>query len=627
MDLHDFLWNACLFLLVTVIALPLSKKMGLGSVLGYLIAGVIIGPWGLKQITNPTEIMHFSEFGVVLLLFLIGLELNPRRLWALRQPIFGMGGLQVLLSAVAVTAMVMLLNWSWRTGVVVGMGLALSSTAIVLQSMSERNILKTPVGQQAFSVLLFQDLVVIPMLAVLPLLVVGDTVSQGVAPWQTLGKMLGAITAVVLVGRYLLRWLLRIVAATNMREALTAASLLTVVGIAELMNAAGLSMALGSFLAGVLLADSEYRHELEIDIEPFKGLLLGLFFTSVGMSMDFGLFAVRGPAIIGLAIGIMLAKLVVLVLVGWLFRVSPYDRPLFSLLLCQGGEFAFVLFGAAQGLGVLAADEAMFFNMVVAVSMVFSPLLLVAFDRLVQPKLVNLGSGRPADSVPLASGGHPVLIAGFGRYGQIVGRMLHSLHIPTTILDHDPNQIDLLKRFGFEVYYGDAARRELLEAAHINEAKVLVIAIDDIEATLEIAKMARQHYPHLRLFARARNRAHSYRLMDLGVEDIFRETFDSALNMSQHVLTALGYSPYRALRMAKTFAAHDRKLLHESHQHYHDEQKVVAIGKRARQELASLMEEDLRESRYPGDESWESTQPHVGGGGRPASSPGSSSHL
>ncbi len=604
MDLHSFLWDAFLFLLATIVAVPISKRLGLGSVLGYLIAGLILGPAVLQQITQAEEILHFSEFGVVMLLFLIGLELNLKRLWTLRSSIFIMGGMQVLLTALLLLAALLSLGVEWRSAWVIAMALSLSSTAIVLQIMAEKNLVATELGQKGFSILLCQDLAIIPMLAILPILAPASLQTQSArSGWQTVLLSVAAIVGVIVIGRYLLRPLLRYVAATNLREVFVACSLLLVVGIAKLMDSVGLSMALGTFLAGVLLADSEYRYELEIDIEPFKGLLLGLFFMSVGMSMNVTLLFEQPASILGLTAGLIFVKALVVAMVGMIFKVHWRERPLFAILLAQGGEFAFVLFAAASQLGILAADVSERYTLVVAISMFLTPLLMLVYENLLAPRLTQSQSEH-AEFDKIEHQEAPVLILGFGRYGQIIGRMLHSMNIKTTVLDHDANQIALLKRFGFSVFFGDAARRDILHSAGIDKAKILVLAIDDVEATIEIAKFIQADYPQIKVFARVRNRAHAYRLMDYGVQAIFRETFHSSVAMASEVLQHLGFGAYHARRLADTFAKHDRELLVRSHEHYQDENMVIAIGKRSRSELGALMNLDLQERYGLASDAW-----------------------
>ena len=586
MDQHDFLFNAMIYLLAAVIAVPVSKRLGLGSVLGYLFAGAIIGPWGLKLINNVEDILHFAEFGVVLLLFLIGLELNPERLWALRKPILGTGGSQVLITTIVLCAIGLLLGQSFATSLIAGMGLSLSSTAIALQTLTEKNLLNTPAGGAGFSVLLFQDIAVIPMLAVLPLLGSTQTVTDG-NNWLTVLQVLAVIALIIVGGRYLLRPLFRIIAQTGSREIFTAFSLLLVIGIALLMDAVEMSMALGTFMAGVLLADSEYRHELEIDIEPFKGLLLGLFFISVGMSVDFGLLLDRPSLIIGLMVLLVVTKMLLLGGVGHLFGIRGSGNVMFSFLLSQGGEFAFVLFSAAVALQALDPSIAATLIVAVALSMVTTPVLMILHERLIAPRF-NRTQSRSADTMEEQ---HPVIVAGFGRFGQIVTRLLHAKGIKTTVLDHDPNQIELVRRFGWKAYYGDITRSDLLHAASIDKARLLVLATNDTEANLHIARYVREHYPQVKILARVHNRQDVYKMMKLDVTVVVRETFESALSMGEAALRELGYGAYRAKRAAQRFRLHDLQTIQALLPYHQDEASFISKSKEARQDLERLLSE------------------------------------
>jgi len=589
-----------IFLGAAVIGVPLASRLGLGSVLGYLLAGVAIGPWGFGLVGHAGDIMHFSELGVVLLLFLIGLELNPARLWALRRPILGMGGVQVLASLALIAGIGVVLGMDPRVALVAGMGLSLSSTAIALQIMNEKNLLATPPGSAAFSVLLFQDLAVIPMLAVVPLL--GRGGAEARAP-DLVGMVLalGVVLGIVVAGRFLIRPLFRIIALTDNRDLFTAFSLLLVVGAALLMDSVGMSMALGTFLGGVVLAESEYRHELEIDIGPFKGLLMGLFFISVGMSVDFGVLATAPLLIPGLAVGVVTLKLAVLAVLARVFGFCGTDNALFSVLLSQGGEFGFVLFGAAAAAGVLDADTAAVLIVMVALSMVSTPLLMIVHARWLAPHLTHTPA-RAADTID--DDHNPVIIAGFGRFGQIVARLLHAKRIRTTVLDHDPNQIELLRRFGYKAFYGDTTRLELLEAAGIGHARVLVLAIDDTDQALAIARQVRERWPALHILARVRNRQEVYQFMKLGLpmEGIARETFGSALDLGQAVLRALGYGAYRSHRIARRFRRHDFETIQALFPFHQDELSLISKGKEARLDLERLMNDD-EEHVEPEDES------------------------
>ncbi|MGH8725179.1 MAG: monovalent cation:proton antiporter-2 (CPA2) family protein, partial [Burkholderiales bacterium] len=496
METHDSLQQALIYLAAGVIAVPLFKKAKLGSVLGYLVAGMIIGPWGLRLISDPRTVLQFSELGVVLLLFLIGLELNPQRVWALRRAIFGLGGVQVAATIAAVAAAAAALGQPLAVGAVAGMGIAMSSTAIGLATLAEKNLLATPGGQASFAVLLFQDLAVIPLLIVLGAL-------GGEAAELNWIKAIGMIVLLIAAGRLLVRPVLRYVAEARLREVFVGFSLLVVLGTAALMEWAGLSMALGAFLAGVMLADSEYRHELELDIEPFKGLLLGLFFIAVGMTIDLGLF-LRAPwLVLGLALGVMALKVAILLPAAQLFGYcNRADAAVFAVALSQVGEFAFVLFAAAGS--ILPAGTVAVLNAAVAVSMLATPFLFMAYERFLKLQ-------RPAQRAPDAiRESNPVIVAGFGRFGQVVARVLRGLGVGATVIDHDPGQIDTVRRFGWKAYYGDATRLELLEAAGAGSAKLLVVAIDDPEAAMQAVKRVRGRFPQLALVVRARSRTDAY---------------------------------------------------------------------------------------------------------------------
>jgi len=584
------LLNALIYLGAAVVSVPIAKRLGLGSVLGYLAAGLIIGPWGLRLITDVEAILHFSEFGVVLLLFLIGLELEPRRLWQMRMPIFGLGGAQVAGCALLIGVLGAFFGWHWSTALVAGLGLALSSTAIALQPLTERRLLGTDGGRAAFSILLFQDIAVIPMLAVLPLL--GGTGAATDTEGGLRAALLAAavIGAVVLGGRYLTRPLFRFIAATGMREIFTAAALLIVIGIAALMQFAGLSMALGTFIAGVLLAESEYRHELESDIEPFKGLLLGLFFTSVGMSVDVGLLLHQPGMILGLLAMLLLAKALVLGLLTRLGKVPGQQAALFVFLLAPGGEFAFVLFGAAEQIGAMPAQVAAQLTVAVALSMLAGPLLLILNDRVIQPRMA-LGPQRP-DETP-EDEGNPVVVAGFGRFGQIIVRLLYANRIGATVLDHDPVTIETLRPYGFKVFYGDATRLDLLEAAGAAKAKVLVVALDSQEASLLLIDQVQQHFPNLHIVARARDLTHAIELMNRKVPEIERETFHSALKLGEATLRALGFGTYAAHKRAMTFRRHNIRLLQEMHADWDaDDARHISLQQQARARIQQNLDAD-----------------------------------
>ena len=600
-----------MYLSAAVLAVPLAKALGLGSIIGYLAAGIAIGPWGLGLVSNVQDILHFAEFGVVLMLFLVGLELQPSRLWAMRRPIFGTGSAQVLGCAAVLFAAGWLAGLPWRISLVAALGLALSSTAIALQVLAERNLMRTSSGRAGFSILLFQDVAAIPILALLPLLGAaagaGDDHSAGEVLLEAL-KIVGVIGAIVLGGRLLLRPLLRWIAKSRTPEIFTAASLLLVVGIAYLMVMVGLSMALGAFLAGVLLADSEYRSELEADIEPFKGLLLGLFFIAVGMSIDFGVI-MRSPWLMaGILLGFLALKAVVIYTLAKVAGVPYQERPVFTLLLAQGGEFAFVVFQAAAGAQVFSAETASLLIGAVALSMLISPLLLVLMDRALLRRYAQLKPAAPPEQEISEPQEAPVIIAGFGRYGQIVARVMLTQGIPTTVLDHSVEILEIARAFGYRVFYGDATRLDLLRIAGAEHARVLVVAVDDPEQSLKIVTLARKHFPQLQLVARARDLTHWNALRDLGVTLVQRELFESSLESARTVLELMGQSPTRAQEMTRRFREHNIALADRMYPHHKDRAKMVAVAREGRAQLAEQMakerqehtEREARAQVYPG---------------------------
>lgn len=585
---HNLLSNALIYLAAAVLAVPLAKRLGLGAVLGYLLAGMAIGPWGLRLIGDVEDMLHFSEFGVVMLLFLIGLELEPKRLWSLRQPIFGGGGLQVGACSAALFAAALALGTDWKTALIAALGLSLSSTAIALATLEERNLKATPAGSAGFSILLFQDIAAIPMIALIPLIGAAPVAGQGPG-WLLALKVAAVIALLVLCGRYLLRPLLRIIAKSGLREIFTAFALLLVIAIGALMQWVGMSMALGTFLAGVLLADSEYRHALETDLEPFKGLLLGLFFIAVGMSVDVGVLLEHPLLVGGLVLGFLALKSAVLYLLGRRFGIARGQQVLFAFLLAQGGEFAFVVFGAAAAARIFTASIASLLVVVVALSMVATPLLLLLYDRVIAPRLRKLAQ-PPDDRIEPQDS--PVIIAGFGRFGQIVGRLLLANRIRATVLDHDPDQVDLLRKFGFKVFYGDATRSDLLRAAGAETARMIVVAIDDVADNLALVDAVKRHFPHLKILARARNVSHYYDLMDRGVTLLERETFEAALLLGGKALQELGYGSERAGKVVQQFRDHNFKTLHAVYPHYQDQHQMISLAKQGRQELEEMFARD-----------------------------------
>ena len=587
-----------LYLTAAVLAVPIAKALGLGAIIGYLAAGIAIGPWGLSLVSNVQDILHFAEFGVVLMLFLVGLELQPSRLWAMRRPIFGMGSAQVLGCAAVLFALGALAGLPWRVSLVGALGLALSSTAIALQSLAERNLMRTQSGQAGFSILLFQDVAAIPILALLPVLGAAAGEGAGHTPGELVLevlKIIGVIAAIILGGRLLLRPVLRWIAKSNTPEIFTAAALLLVVGIAYLMVLVGLSMALGAFLAGVLLADSEYRSELEADIEPFKGLLLGLFFIAVGMSIDFGVI-MRSPWLMaGILLGFLALKAVVIYTLAKVAGVPYQERPVFTLLLAQGGEFAFVVFQAAAGAQVFSAETASLLIGAVALSMLISPLLLVLVDRALLRRYAQLKPAAPPEQEISEPQEAPVIIAGFGRYGQIVARVMLAQGIPTTVLDHSVEILEIARAFGYRVFYGDATRLDLLRIAGAEHARVLVVAVDDPEQSLKIVTLARKHFPQLQLVARARDLTHWNALRDLGVTLVQRELFESSLESARTVLELMGQSPTRAQEMTRRFREHNITLADRMYPHHKDRAKMVAVAREGRAQLAEQMAKERQE--------------------------------
>jgi monovalent cation:proton antiporter-2 (CPA2) family protein len=587
MSEEQFLVQATVFLAAAVVGVPLLKRLGLSSVLGYIVAGAAIGPWGLKLAGDVEGVRAFAEIGIVMLLFLIGLEVLPARLWELRRAVFGLGAAQV-----AATGTVFGLG-AWALGVapaaaaVVGFGLAMSSTAIGLQILVEKRQLATPQGRAGFAVLLFQDLAVVLVLAVLPALMGqqgGVHTAGGLSPFLTLLL----VAAVVVAGRYLLRPYFRALAEAGSQEVFTAGALLVVLAVGVFMHKLGISMALGAFVAGMLLADSEFRHEIEADIEPFKGLLLGLFFMAVGMSVNFGLIAAEPVTILALVIALVFVKAAIVYTLARAFGEESAPAYALAVVLSQGGEFAFVLFSLATGEHLLPAALADRMVAVVTISMLTTPLLVNLLHCLPQRRAaVPEGSAPPGED-------NPVIIAGFGRFGQIVGRILATRGIPFTALDRDPEQLDFVTQFGEKAYFGDASRLDLLRAARADKAFILVIAIDDVEASLKCVQIAKQHFPALKIFARARNRLHAYQLLDLGIARVWRETFHSSADMAGRVLSELGLPDSTAEETVHIFTLHDERMLRRAAAHHGDRQKLIEIARAGRAELRSLFEQDRR---------------------------------
>ena len=596
----DVLLQAFVFLIAALVAVPIAKRLGLGSVLGYLIAGALIGPFGLRLFGDPEGTMHAAEFGVVIMLFLIGLELQPRVLWRMRTAILGMGAAQVAGSAAAIGVIALLFGLDWRMALAIGLALALSSTAIVMSSLRERGLMETQAGRGSFAVLLFQDIAVIPMLALFPLLatmapaIVGDAhpAPLETAPgWVRTLATAAAIAAVVLAGRFVLRPVFRIVARTRLSEMFTALALAIVIGVTLLMEAVSLSPALGAFIAGVVLADSEFRHEIETDIEPFRGLLLGLFFVSVGASIDFALLAAAPLSILGLAGLLLIVKAALLFGVAIAFRKKPSDAILIALALAQGGEFAFVLFEFARGAGVLSQEVIAPLTVVVALSMAATPLLLMLADRL-SGKLTTPAPERAMGEI---ENDQPVaIIAGYGRFGQTIGRFLEANGHRVSVLEHDADQVELLRGFGRKVNYGDASRLDLLRAAGAETAKILIVAIDDADRSLAIVETARREFPHLKILARAYDRRAVYELMRRETDEIEREMFEGSLRLGVKALRRLGVDPHAAERAGLMFRKYDHKLLVEMEKHYGGDFSAYQRAVRDRTALfEDLMRHDL----------------------------------
>lgn len=616
-----FLFQAVIYLLAAVVAVPVAKRFGLGSVLGYLIAGVVIGPSLFNLVGQVEDVQHFAEFGVVMMLFVVGLELRPSLLWRLRGPILGTGSAQVILTAAAASGVALISGQTWPVAVTIGLTLAMSSTAIVTQSLAERNVLNTRGGQACFSVLLFQDIAVIPILALLPWLARanGSQISQPTGhshesalahfpPWAQSLITLGAVVAVVIVAHYFLRYVFRYVAAAKLRELFTAVALLVVAGVAYMMQLVGLSAALGTFIAGVVLAESEYRHQLEADVEPFKGLLLGLFFIAVGAGLNLSLVLAQPGLIAALTIGLIGLKFVILLGTGMAFRLGWGSSLLFACALAQGGEFCFVLLGMASQQGLMSNDTAGPLSAAIALSMALTPLMLILNDRVIQPRFAKLKSEREHDAVE--SHDHPVILAGFGRFGHIIGRLLENSGFGVTVLDNDPDQVELLGRFGMKAFYGDASRADLLASAGAAKAKLFVCAIDSEEKSLEVIDLVQQEFPHLRILARAVSRSHAYELIKRGVMDFRRDTLGSAVDLGGDILRALGYQAHRALRTVQTFKCYEEESVRELAKHYDGDQSAyISIARQHIQNLESLLREDMKRQHLDNDDAWDTAGP------------------
>jgi CPA2 family monovalent cation:H+ antiporter-2/glutathione-regulated potassium-efflux system protein KefB len=577
-------------LAAATVAVPLTRRAGFGSVLGYLLAGVVIGPAGLGLVTDVGQIASISSLGVVMLLFLIGLELRPQRLWVMRRTVFGMGTAQVLLTGGALGAIIFATGMRWQGAAVLGAGLAMSSTAIVLPMLAERDLLTSPAGRDGFAVLLFQDLAFIPLVAVVPLLASNHLPDR--VPWHDVVRAAAAVAIILAGGRYLLPPLFRSIGGARTPEIFTTAALFVVAATALIASYAGLSASLGAFMAGVLLSESEYRHELQADIAPFEGLLLGFFFISVGMSADVSL-ARASPWLLAACTAILLAvKAAVAALLAAAARRDTANALRFGLALPQASEFSFVLFSAAVAAGALGQDQASFATLVAAASMIATPVLFAGSEAFILPRIGR----KPEPEYDTIDGADaPVIICGFGRMGQIIGRVLHMYRIRFTALERDPGQVEVVRRFGTKAYFGDPTRFDVLRAAGAEQAKLLIVALDDMQAVLRTVEMARRNFPDLKIIARARNRRHAYLLMDRDVDGLVRDTFYSSLEIARMALTSLGIEKAGADRAVTLFREHDERTLREAHAIWRDERQLIQTTQQAAEELESLFEADQQE--------------------------------
>ena len=597
MDIKMLL-NIFVFLVAACVIVPVAQRFKLGSVLGFLIAGILIGPFGLKLIEQPEKVMKFAEFGVVMMMFLIGMELEPAVLWRLRRSILGLGALQVTLSSLAVMLVGMMLGHSWQMSLAVGMALAMSSTALVLQMLRERNLMHSLVGETSFAVLLFQDMAVIPILVIIPLLasqaapIATASSFNLIAAWPLWLRpvaVVAVIAGLILSGRYLSRYVFKIIAKANLREVFTATSLALVIGVTVLMEMVGMSPALGAFIAGVVLANSEYRRTIETDIEPFKGLLLGLFFISVGMGMDFTVFLRHPLGLIAAVLGLIVVKGLILYVLGDRFGIKGAQGLGLAIGLSQGGEFAFVLLQLIGGLRLVDAETQKFLILLVALSIACTPVLVAVYSRYILPRFVSLLPARDYDSIDEHN---PVIIAGFGRFGQVVGRFMISQGVQVTVLEKNPDQVEAVAKFGFKAYFGDATRLDLLRSSGAESARMLVVAVDDADAAVEIVKVSKQHFPRVKVFARARNRRHAFDLNRAGVDYYHRETLDSALQLARDAMVALGRPEADVDAKLAKFRAHDIATLKKSFAFFESEPDMISFAKLSRAELEHILHDD-----------------------------------
>ncbi|WP_337012429.1 glutathione-regulated potassium-efflux system protein KefB [Pantoea sp. AS142] len=601
MEGQTLLTAGVIYLVAAVLIVPVAARLGIGAVLGYLVAGIAIGPWGLGFISDVDEILHFSELGVVFLMFIIGLELNPAKLWALRRSIFGVGAAQVIFSSAILGGLLWLTNFSWQAAVIGGIGLAMSSTAMALQLMLDKGMNRSEAGQLGFSVLLFQDIAVIPALALIPLLAGTD---NGHIDWMKVGMKVLAFAGMLIGGRYLLRPIFRYIAASGVREVFTAASLLLVLGSALFMDALGLSMALGTFIAGILLAESEYRHELEVAIDPFKGLLLGLFFISVGMALNLGVLYTHIVTILLGVVTLVAVKTLVLYLLARIYGLRSSERQQFAGVLSQGGEFAFVLFSAASSAKLFSGDQLPMLLVTVTLSMMTTPLLMKGIDRLLARRFNE--TDDEAEKHFVEDDQPQVIVVGFGRFGQVVGRLLMANSKRITVLERDISVVSLMRKYGYKVYYGDATELELLRAAGAASAQSIVITCNEPEDAMIIVHLCQQHFPQLQILARARGRVEAHELLQAGVTQFSRETFSSALELGRKALMTLGMHPHQAHRAQQYFRRLDMRMLRELMPSLSDSAQVSRV-REARRELEDIFQREMQREKRQID-GWDDDQ-------------------
>lgn len=612
MDTESVLFKALIFLAAAVVGVSVAKRLGLGSILGYLLAGIAIGPFALGWVGKDVEdIMHFAEFGVVMMLFLVGLELEPKKLWRMRMPILGLGGLQVLFTGILISLVAYFSGQQWQAALAIGMVLALSSTAIVLQTLTEKGLMRTDAGRSSFSVLLFQDIAVIPMLALMPLLAIAPVIQNGDAHsvtqlqgWQQTLAVITAIASIIVAGRFLIQPIFNLIAKTGLREIFIATSLLLVIGITLGMQWVGLSPALGAFLAGVVLADSEYRHELEVGLDPFKSLLLGLFFITVGASINLNILSDNPNTIMTLVVTLIVVKILVLFTLAKFFKMPLLENLIFTFALAQGGEFAFVLFSFASQNGVLTDEVISTLMVVVALSMALTPLLMIFSEKVLQPLVSKQETERQFDDID--DGETPVIVAGYGRFGQIVSRLLRSQGFQTTLLEYDAVQINLVRKYGTKAFYGDVTNIDLLKAAGAETAKMIVLSVENTDKAILVTELCRKHFPDLKIYARAKGRREAYEIKKAGAHFVMRETLGSALLLGREALVELGFRKFQAQRAAQTFLHYDSKHMDELSHLWGDEKQYILAATEKAEILEEVLKSDLKDRSKLQDRGWDS---------------------